>query len=100
MTDSQESDNLLVERKDTNEDEADNDLSDALAALSLTTELDSALISHLNLLDDYMFHVECLFQQFRMVSLASFVISNLRLSSIWLSPSEIKPPKEESKSAN
>ena len=43
-------------------------LSDALASLSLTTELDSALLSHLNLLDKYMFHMECLSQYFRMVS--------------------------------
>jgi hypothetical protein len=42
------------------------ELSDTLASLSLTTELDSALLSHLNLLDEYMFHVECLSQLFRM----------------------------------
>jgi len=42
-------------------------LSDALASLSLTTELDSALLSHLNLLDKYMFHMECLSQHFRLV---------------------------------
>src|SRR6202035_2861427 len=45
----------------------DSSISDALASLSLTTELDSALLSHLNLLDKYMFHVECLSQLFRMV---------------------------------
>jgi hypothetical protein len=42
-------------------------LTDALASLSLTTELDSALLDHLNLLDKYMFHMECLSQLFRMV---------------------------------
>ena len=42
-------------------------LSDALDRLSLTTELDSALLNHLSLLDEYMFHVECLSQLFRMV---------------------------------
>ena len=46
---------------------AEKDLSDALASLSLTTELDSALLDHLNLLDKYMFHVECLSQLFRLV---------------------------------
>jgi|SRR5277367_1885535 len=46
---------------------AEKDLSDALASLSLTTELDSALLGHLNLLDKYMFHVECLSQLFRLV---------------------------------
>src|SRR5579859_5787373 len=45
----------------------ENDISSALASLSLSTELDSALLSHLNLLDKYMFHVECLSQLFRMV---------------------------------
>jgi hypothetical protein len=43
------------------------ELSDALAALSLSTELDSALVAHLNLLDKYMFHMECLSQLCRMV---------------------------------
>jgi len=43
-------------------------VSDALASLSLSTELDSALLDHLNLLDKYMFHVECLTQLFRLVS--------------------------------
>ena len=72
MSGEQESDNVVQENEDTRDDKAvDNALSDALAALSLTTELDSALISHLNLLDDYMFHMECLFQYFRMVSLPS-----------------------------
>jgi hypothetical protein len=58
---------------DTNNDavvEADKpepSLSDALEKLSLTTELDSALLNHLSLLDEYMFHVECLSQLFRMV---------------------------------
>lgn len=42
-------------------------LSDALASLSLNAELDSALLAHLNLLDKYMFHTECLSQLFRMV---------------------------------
>jgi hypothetical protein len=42
-------------------------ISDALASLSLITELDSALLDHLNLLDKYMFHKECLSQLFRMV---------------------------------
>lgn len=45
----------------------ENAISDALASLSLTTELDSALLDHLNLLDKYMFHKECLSQLFRMV---------------------------------
>jgi hypothetical protein len=50
------------------EDKAsENAISDALASLSLTTELDSALLDHLNLLDKYMFHTECLSQLFRMV---------------------------------
>jgi len=43
-------------------------LSDALERLSMTTELDSALLNHLSLLDEYMFHVECLSQLFRMVA--------------------------------
>jgi hypothetical protein len=42
-------------------------LSDTLASLSLTAELDSVLLTHLNLLDKYMFHIECLSQLFRMV---------------------------------
>jgi hypothetical protein len=46
---------------------ADATLADALAKLSLTTELDSALLDHLNILDKYMFHMECLSQLFRMV---------------------------------
>ena len=46
---------------------ADTILTDALAKLSLTTELDSALLDHLNILDKYMFHMECLSQLFRMV---------------------------------
>jgi len=45
---------------------AEQELSETLASLSLTTELDSALLSHLNLLDKYMFHMECLSQLFRM----------------------------------
>ena len=54
------------------DDSADNGkanttLTDALAKLSLTTELDSALLDHLNILDKYMFHMECLSQLFRMV---------------------------------
>jgi hypothetical protein len=48
-------------------DKGETSLSDALEKLSLTTELDAALLKHLNLLDEYMFHVECLSQQFRMV---------------------------------
>lgn len=46
---------------------ADTTLTDALAKLSLATELDSALLDHLNILDKYMFHMECLSQLFRMV---------------------------------
>ncbi len=46
---------------------ADTTLTDALTKLSLTTELDSALLDHLNILDKYMFHMECLSQLFRMV---------------------------------
>ena len=46
---------------------ADSTLTEALAKLSLTTELDSALLDHLNILDKYMFHMECLSQLFRMV---------------------------------
>jgi hypothetical protein len=46
---------------------ADTILTDALAKLSLATELDSALLDHLNILDKYMFHMECLSQLFRMV---------------------------------
>ena len=46
---------------------ADAALADALTKLSLTTELDSALLDHLNILDKYMFHMECLSQLFRMV---------------------------------
>jgi hypothetical protein len=42
-------------------------LSDALSSLSLTTELDSALLNHLNLLDQYLFHMECVSQLLRMV---------------------------------
>jgi len=45
----------------------DKSISDALAQLSLTTELDSALLDHLNRMDKYMFHMECLSQLFRMV---------------------------------
>jgi hypothetical protein len=48
-------------------DKPDSSLTDALEKLSLTTELDSALLNHLSLLDEYMFHVECLSQLFRMV---------------------------------
>jgi hypothetical protein len=48
-------------------DKPDSSLTDALERLSLTTELDSALLNHLSLLDEYMFHVECLSQLFRMV---------------------------------
>lgn len=47
--------------------DVDKSISDALAQLSLTTELDSALLDHLNRLDKYMFHMECLSQLFRMV---------------------------------
>lgn len=47
--------------------EVDKSISEALAQLSLTTELDSALLDHLNRLDRYMFHMECLSQLFRMV---------------------------------
>ena len=47
--------------------ELDKTISDALAQLSLTTERDSALLDHLNRMDKYMFHMECLSQQFRMV---------------------------------
>jgi len=54
-------------------DETEAALYDALASLSLTTELDSALLSHLNLLDKYMFHMECLSQYFRMVN-QSFLV--------------------------
>jgi hypothetical protein len=48
-------------------DKPESSLTDALEKLSLTTELDSALLNHLSLLDEYMFHVECLSQLFRMV---------------------------------
>ena len=46
---------------------SENSLSEALASLSLTTELDSALLNHLNLMDQYLFHMECLSQLLRMV---------------------------------
>jgi|HubBroStandDraft_6_1064221.scaffolds.fasta_scaffold2220795_1 hypothetical protein len=46
--------------------QTEHELSQTLASLSLTTELDSALLSHLSLLDKYMFHMECLSQHFRM----------------------------------
>ena len=45
----------------------DKALVNALASLSLTTKLDSALLAHLNLADKYMFHMECLSQRLRMV---------------------------------
>jgi hypothetical protein len=56
------------ETSDGKKDSTEATLSDALASLSLTTEIDSALLSYLNLLDKYMFHMECLSQHFRMVS--------------------------------
>jgi len=61
------------------------DVSDALASLSLSTELDSALLDHLNLLDKYMFHVECLSQLFRLVSSSTLLpMSYFRHSLSWL----------------
>ena len=42
-------------------------LADELASLSLSKDLDSALLDHLNILDKYMFHTECLTQCCRMV---------------------------------
>ena len=97
MADELEKEDLSEERGHGDGDEAvDNSLSDTLAALSLTTELDSALLSHLNLMDSYMFHMECLFQQFRMVLLCCSWVSDLRPSLIWQSQAGIRQRKEES----